>query len=103
MKKNSQRFDTNNTEMKNRIYPINLKSLKLLVRVVLAILFTGTGIALNAQISCDVTMACNDTIQVSFDPTCDVTITPSMMLEGQNYDDSFHSVDITEQAGNMLP
>ena len=41
--------------------------------------------AANGQFDCNVSMACNDTIQVSLEVGCFAAITPHMMLEGQDY------------------
>ena len=56
-----------------------------------------------AQVDCNTTMACNDGLQVSLDDNCEAVITPDMILEDPEYDDSDYTVEVMDGQGNIIP
>ncbi len=84
----------------------NLFSRKLttIVRTLGMLLLVGMSSIVSAQVvDCNITMACNDNIQVSLDENCVVVITPDMILEDPTYDESEYTVVLTTAAGFELP
>lgn len=55
-----------------------------------------------AQVDCNVTMACNDGLQVSLDDSCQAEITSEMMLESPAYGPDAYSVELFDLDGNSL-
>lgn len=56
-----------------------------------------------AQVDCNVTMACNDLVQVSLDDQCEATILADITLEDPDYDNDAYEVTIKDMDGNLLP
>jgi len=56
-----------------------------------------------AQVDCNTTMACNDGVQVSLDANCVIEITPDMMLEDPEFEDSDYTVVLMTADGVELP
>ncbi len=69
--------------------------------LIMALLISFSYVA-NSQIDCDVTMACNDGLQVSLDDACQTEITPDMMLESPAYGPGAYSVELYNLAGVSL-
>lgn len=51
---------------------------------------------------CNTLMACNDGVQVSLDENCLAEITPDIMLEAMQYDNSFYAVEVRDLNGVSL-
>ncbi len=51
---------------------------------------------------CNTIMACNDGVQVSVDEFCTAVITPDVVLEAMQYDNSFYAVELRDQNGVAL-
>lgn len=51
---------------------------------------------------CNTIMACNDGVQVSVDEFCTAVITPDVVLEAMQYDNSFYTVELRDQDGEPL-
>ena len=79
----------------------SLNSIAAVKCLIMALLMSFSFMA-TAQVDCNVTMACNDGLQVSLDDVCQAVITPDMMLESPAYDDSAYSVELFDMAGNPL-
>lgn len=56
-----------------------------------------------AQVDCNTTMACNDGLQVSLDDNCLALISPDMILEDPEYDNSAYTVMVMDGLGNIIP
>jgi len=69
--------------------------------LIMALLMSFSYVA-TAQIDCNITMACNDGLQVSLDDNCQAEITPQMMLESPAYGPDAYSVELFDLAGNPL-
>lgn len=69
----------------------------------LVILLALGNTSIYGQVDCNVTMACNDGVQVSLDTDCLAEIFPDMILEDPAYDNSFYTVIVMDMEGNTLP
>lgn len=56
-----------------------------------------------SQVDCNITMACNDLVQVSLDENCQAIILPDMLLEDAIYPDDEYTVTVTDPSGHVLP
>jgi len=79
----------------------SLSSLAAKSYLILALLISFSYVA-TAQVDCNITMACNDGLQVSLDDNCQAEITPDMMLESPVYGPDAYSVELLDLAGNPL-
>jgi len=79
----------------------NLNSFRAAKCLIMALLMSFSFVA-TAQVDCNVTMACNDGLQVSLDDACQAEITPDMMLESPAYAADAYAVELYDMAGNPL-
>ncbi len=79
------------------------KSLVLVARSVGVVLCLFLANMTIAQVDCNTTMACNDGLQVSLDDICEAIITPDMILEDPEYDNSAYTVEVMDGQGNIIP
>ena len=87
------------TQLRSTLSTRVLKAGKYLSALVLIL----SAFSINAQVDCDITMACNDGIQVSLDENCEAQIYPDMILEDPAYDNEFYTVIVMDQQGNIIP
>ncbi len=55
-----------------------------------------------AQVDCNIIMACNDNVQVSLGDLCTERLTPDMILEDPTYADPFYTVTLWRENGNVV-
>ncbi len=77
-----------------------LRSLSLIYVLGILIFFQNEAFS---QVDCNITMSCNDLVQVSLDENCEAVIAPDMILESPDYDDSEYSVVVMDDEGNVVP
>ena len=84
---------------------LNLGSLTCVIArkayLIMALLMSFAYVA-SAQVDCNVTMACNDGLQVSLDDACQAEVTPDMMLESPAYSSDAYTVELFDLSGNSL-
>ncbi len=56
----------------------------------------------NAWSQCDITMACNDGVNISLDANCAMDLTPDLILEGMDGNPSEYEVLAYDAAGNLV-
>lgn len=55
-----------------------------------------------AQVDCNIIMACNDNVQVSLGETCTEVLMPDMILEDPTYTDPFYTVTLMRANGTVV-
>ena len=80
--------------------PSKLTNLASMLALFVMLAWTQTS---TAQVNCNVTMACNDGVQVSLDENCLATIFPDMILENPQFDMDDYAVLIYDEAGDLVP
>lgn len=89
------------TQKNSNIAGIYVSTKSLATRLFMCVMILVGYQSANAQ--CDVTLGCQDNVQVSLDDACSMIVTPGLVLQNQVGPDSDYTVVVTDSDGDVVP